>query len=437
MNIMKIHILLSLIFIITCEIKSFAQIVIEPSTYIQEAKIGLVDEFIKRFNGQELHPNISCTDSTYRRDNMLHLFNASIEKKDSILNEIQIFIDTISQDSTILNYSDTTWFAIANCKGTLYGKPVNFDLYLSVQYRFDDMYKWVIAKADGKCFNVAPRDSSENIILSPDSHETKFISLRRMTIEQPFNVSLFMTNGFEYDQTSTFVYLVKSNKLKIDYVENLEFVFTQVPGYVFHIKYFERESTNSGWLINRFYKIDDRIKSEMLHSLHINYKLEKNINKNDVTYNDSSNVSVTKNILNERLLEKSQIACDCLNYIQTTDNINTRKFYIKKFRNLFTEDAIVHINDLRSSSLLKVTIDTFCDKILKKNNECIYIIDSISIPIGKEFIELKNISSLNPTIHNSLSIKDSNKTLIIVEETEDGTEFSTYLGNLFIIKKEK
>lgn len=432
---------MSLILILIIRIDCCAQMLFEPSNQVQKAKIGLVDEFIKRFNGQELHPNVSFKDSTYLRDNLLYLFDASVEKKDSVLNEILSFMKVVQKDSTKLNYSDPNWFALAKCKGTLSGEIVTFDLYLSVQYRYDDMYKWVIAKADGNCFNTVPRDSSERIMLSPDSHETKFISLRRMTREQPFNVSLFMADGFEYDQTSAFVFLVKTGKLKIDYVENLEFVFTQVPGYIFHIKYFERESNNSGWLIDKFYRVDNNVKNDLLNSLHIKYVFDDKVMSLD---NKTSNKffcdNSIYNSLNQRMKEKVMIACDCLNYIQTSDNKKTKNFYINKFRNLFSKTANVYFSNINSSSSLdSVTIGDFCDKILKRDFKEIYKVDSISIPELEDFVELEDSISLTSALQKNsqhrLSLQDSNNALLIVEETEDGIEISTYLGDLYISKK--
>lgn len=438
---MYIRFLLSLILILIFKIGCYAQIILEPSNLVQRAKIGLVDEFIKRFNGQELHPNISFKDSTYRKDNLLYLFNASVEKKDSVLNEILSFINVVQKDSTELNYSDSNWFALAKCKGTLSGKTVTFDLYLSVQYRYDDMYKWVIAKADGNCFNIVPRDSSERIMLSPDSHETKFISLRRMTREQPFNVSLFMTDGFEYDQTSAFVFGVKTGQLKIDYVENLEFVFTQVPGYIFHIKYFERESNNSGWLIDKFYRVDNKVKNDLLNSLHIKYVFDdKVISLDDKTSNKSFCANPIYKPINQRMKEKVMLACDYLNYIQTSDGKKTKNFYKNKFRNLFSKTANVYFSNINpSSSLDSVTIGYFCDKILKGDFKEIYKVDSICIPELDEFVELKDsislTSALQKTSQHILSLQDSNNALLIVEETEDGIEISTYLGDLYISNK--
>lgn len=418
--------------------------IIEPSTYVQKAKIGLVDEFIKRFNAQEYHPNISITDSTCYRDNLLSLFNASIptEKKDSLKNEILSFINTVSQDSTNLRYSDPNWFGIANCKGTLLGKPVTFDLYLSVQYRRDDMYKWVIAKVEGKCFDVEPRDSSENIMLSPDCHETKFMSLRRMTREQPFNVSLFMANGFEYDQTSVFTYLIKTNQLKIDYVDDLEFVFTQVPGYLFHIRYFERESWNSGWLINKFYKMNDDEKANLLNSLHIIPIFNENIRMESCrTYGDSCNTKFDKELINKRVSEKSQQVRDYLIYLQTAENSNTRKYYANQLKKLFANGAKVHIFESKSPlNSAIVTIEEFCDKILRRNSKATYKVDSICIPSwnGLNEIENENLSKLEMLCSDNClsSIKNKTNASFIAEQTEDGAEIMIYLGDLFILKEE-
>lgn len=426
---MNIRLLLCFISVFIWKTEISSQI-LEPPTYIQKAKIGLVDEFIKRFNGQEYHPDVSLSKFSHRRDNLLYLFNASksIEKKDSVLNEIVSFIDVILQDSTPLKYSDQNWFGVATCKGVLFGKTVTFDLYLSVQRRGDDMYKWVIAKADGRCFDIDPKNKSEKIMLSPDSHETKFISLRRMTLEQPFNVYLFMTNEFCYDQTSAFAYLVKTGQLKIDHVDNLEFVFTQVPGYLFYIKYFERDSGNSGWLINKFYKISDSDKRKLLNSLHIENNIEVGFtSKRYVTNGDSIEVNFTQELINKRAAEKSQIACDYIKYIQTAaTNTTTRKYYINRLKKLFVKDAVVHINDVNQSLNAKtIAIDAFCDKYLSKPTKIVYKVDSISVP---------SMDELRQGIESSL-IKGE-QTTISVEQTEDGKEVSIYLGDLFISKEE-
>lgn len=276
-----LHILCTLLCVCASN-TSYSQILFEEeNAYLQRTRIGLVDEFIKRFNGYLTHPDISLEDSAYRIANLLYMIEPprNIINKDSIYNEMVKFAETIIKDSVQLNYSDSTWIALAKCNGTLDKKQVSFHIHLHVEHRKEDMYKWVIARVEGKCFNTIPRDTNNNVMLYPDDHETKFMSLGRMTKEQPFNVGRFMFKGFQYDATSTFVYLVNTNKLQIDYVEELEFIFTQVPGYIFSIKYFERESNKSGWLIDKFSAISTDEKKNYLQSLNLNYSEDKTIKK--------------------------------------------------------------------------------------------------------------------------------------------------------------
>ena len=237
-------------------ISTYGQGISELDVYMQKVRVGLVDEFLDRFNGKEVHPDIPITNDDARKKNLLMLLDLSqfSSKSDLRFKEASEMMDVVIKDSVHVNFSDTTWAAVAHCKGTLEGKAVRFDLYLTVQHRTGNMYKWVISKADGDLFNIKPRNESDKIMLHPDDHETNFMSLRRMTSEQPFNVRNFMSKKFDYDVTSVFTYLVYSKKLKIDYVDDLEFIFTQIPGYIFHVRYFEREKNNAGWLISNFYK---------------------------------------------------------------------------------------------------------------------------------------------------------------------------------------
>lgn len=107
---------------------------------IQKARVGLVDEFIKRFNGDSSHPNISPQDTSYRKSNILYLIEPShnIGNKDSLYNEAIKFVEVIINSAVRLNYSDRTWIAHATCKGLLDGKKVTFDVYLNVECRMED-----------------------------------------------------------------------------------------------------------------------------------------------------------------------------------------------------------------------------------------------------------------------------------------------------------
>lgn len=252
---MKNKILFTLIALFCFHNLSYSQIVemklLDKQLY--NARIKLVDEFFDRFNLKELHPEQNLADSNYKQNNLLALFDYDyvLQTKDSLgYSTIILFIDKIIEDNIKINYTDTNWTAVANCHGKFKGKNVEFKLYLNVENRREDMYKWVITKAEGDIFTLKPSLTSEKIMLGPDDHETNFMSLKRITTEKDDVILNYKNKSFETDETSVFFALVHYGLLDIDFVSDLQFVFRQVPGYEFSIKDISRETTNSGWLIN-------------------------------------------------------------------------------------------------------------------------------------------------------------------------------------------
>lgn len=237
---------------------------------LYDSRIKLVDEFFDRFNGKEGHPNISKNDKDYRKKNLMFVFNGKMfkSKDDAKFKELENFIDTVIEKNISINYSDTTWFAKAICCGKLKGKEVDFTLYLNVEHRKEDMYKWVIAKAEGEIFKLKPSLKSDKIMLMPDDHETNFMSLHRVTTEKDDLITRYMQKSYPLDETSVFLSDVYNGLLDIDNVKDLQFVFYQVPGYVFRIKFFERDTNNTGWLITGFDEVSEDDKEVFLDYLY-------------------------------------------------------------------------------------------------------------------------------------------------------------------------
>lgn len=237
----------------------------------ERARISLIDEFMKRFNGIEDRPDITPNTKDYDEKRYLVLFNGKMFKSfnDSTFIAAKEFVNKVRQDSVTLHFSDTTWFAKATCHGTLRNKEVSFVLYLTVEARAADMFKWVINRAEGKIFELTPSVASNKVMIGPDSHEIKFMNLQHITSGKDDYISYYISKNHIIDPTTTFLTLVYNGLLNIDYVEDLEFFFYQVPNYVFSIKEFNRnDSKNDGWLINSFRKIPEQEKKEYLISLY-------------------------------------------------------------------------------------------------------------------------------------------------------------------------
>lgn len=244
---------------------SFVVAIVQAQVWIKaldkdlyNSRVKLIDEFIDRFNGDEISPNLSPNDSMLLEKNICNLFDMEMvmEQPDSVRSAIIEFAQEAVASGVKLNYSDSTWYAKALCMGKLKSKPVEFTLFLRVEPRCRDMYKWVISGADGDIFKLTPSGGDEKVMIGPDSHETNFMKLYDLTNVKDDYITLYAQNSYQVDPTTVFYTLVYNNLLNIEGVVDLEFTFEQIPNYVFSIKNFERDSSNAGWLISRLEKND-------------------------------------------------------------------------------------------------------------------------------------------------------------------------------------
>ena len=432
----------------------YAQSLNHLNSHLQKVRIGLLDEFLERFNGEAVHPEIPITSVDSRKKNLMALldFTQFTSKEDSLFKEASKMMDTAIRDSININFSDTTWLAIAHCKGTLERKSVKFDLFLTVQHRKADMYKWVINKADGELFSVTPKNKNERIMIDPDSHETNFISLRRATYEQPHNIKTFITNYFDYDATSVFAYLVYSGMLKIDYVEDLEFVFTQIPEYIFHVKYFERETQNSGWLIYSFYKSTSEEKDTFLNNLY--HQALKNTvicdsvdTKEDEVLVDTANVESGvdhRTIFIKRRSQHLSQLLDNIRFMQSKDSLHTSSMYQERTEALFADSTKVYLQYKKKSKNSIVDVPKFCQMLIqgelkfeRVDSVCIPLWDEKinSLPVTVDNVELSSyVLPLQVAMGEVLSERPKSDRILYANKvnTELGIEWIPILGDLFV-----
>ena len=212
-------------------------------------RIKLVESFMERFNNDT---------------NMLPLFDQMMfgtNSKDKV--EAEEFSKAALKSGVKIQFADTNWFAIAPCTGKFKGKSIDFMLILNVEKYDKDQYKWVVAKAQGEIFKLTPPDN--NTMITPLAHENNFMELGRIVSQSILNIS---QKNYHLDETTVFFALYNSGLLTIEYVSNLQFMFLQVPGYVFIVTEFDRETKNSGWLINSIAKKNDVEKKKLLNDLY-------------------------------------------------------------------------------------------------------------------------------------------------------------------------
>jgi hypothetical protein len=246
----------------------FAQIFDNLNMPMYNARVKLVDELFARFNGVEKRENVGEQYSD-RESNILMLFNLSQfkSKNDSSFVKAQSFAHIVAENGLFLNYSDTCWYAKAKCHGQLAKQSVEFFIYLFVEQRGDNMYKWVISDVEGGIFDNSRSRKHKELYIMPNAHEQSFSLLSRITIETNRYIDDYVINSYDSNALSSFLTLVRSGQLIIDYVTDVEFFFFQIPNYVFTVKHFERESMNVGWLISSLNELNEKDKAEQLRVL--------------------------------------------------------------------------------------------------------------------------------------------------------------------------
>lgn len=247
-----------------------AQVLDMLDSDIYQGRVKLVSEFMKRFNGEEKNPYIDSTADNVDKINICKLFDSETILANRVKNEARAFqfADSVLENGAKINYEDPDWYAKVSCVGTFIEKEITFDLFLTVEPRGNNMYKWVISDAEGEIFNLKPSRMSEKIMLLPNEHESNFMRLNSLTSEKDDYITLYSSKENHTNRLTVFNTLVYYGYLNIEYVSDIEYTFLQVPGYSFTIKEFEREFTNSGWLISSWQEMNDHDKNQLLQRLY-------------------------------------------------------------------------------------------------------------------------------------------------------------------------
>ncbi|MBO6117192.1 MAG: hypothetical protein J6P44_01470 [Bacteroidales bacterium] len=243
------------------------------NTEVYRSKIKLVDEFMDRFNFKDTLPNLSYNSAEDSLKHIISLFDMQTlfaDKSKKEFDKALAFAEAVVQNNVKLNYEDSLWYAKLKCKGKLGGRAITFFLYLTVENRKEDMYKWVIASTEADEFTFAQSDPLSRAMIMPDDHETKFVSLKQIFKHDKSFITRYASRKFKADPLTVFFTLVNSGQFTFDYVEETEFYFLQVPEYIFSISYYDREEKNSGWLIGEVKEISREERTELLNKLLLN-----------------------------------------------------------------------------------------------------------------------------------------------------------------------
>jgi len=247
----------------------------ETVLYTMNKQVG---QFVSRFNMEEeqFGKTLSSTDKRFHNNKMRRkllpgMFDKYNPRTSGKLK--QFFIDDVtSKDSAVfLNFFDKDWFAEVSATFTAGGADVNIILYLKIE-KENLGSKWVISNVWYSYFPrlFPPVDSAEHAryFLHPQSHELDFMNLHK-ALEQPDHIQYYASDDYRPDFLTLFFYQMKTGDLKFKQIDNVKFHFFQVHNWYFEISYFNRNDTNSGWLISNLKYVSEKDKKELIKTYEI------------------------------------------------------------------------------------------------------------------------------------------------------------------------
>lgn len=231
--------------------------------YVHEVKI--IDEFIERFNDdkdsylRDEHKRAKQSFTMSRLKLIQSLFNnpAAWTGKE----EVKKFIAQVADSGApqFLSITDSEWYAEVRCAFSANGRAVTIPLIMQMVSVADSGYTWMISGIGAspaftnqpvKAAAVKEEERSSGKSISPTDYATNFLALHRVLLPSMNPANYFTDAVLATDRGAEFVQLIKSGKLKLQNTSEPKFHFFQIPNYVFTVEFFNRASTNSGWLIN-------------------------------------------------------------------------------------------------------------------------------------------------------------------------------------------
>lgn len=232
-------------------------------------QVKQIDEFIERFNfdttGQNLlkefldQNNLTNRDTFNRAFFLKTLFNHEGALNLTTAKEFISIVDN-SPHPLYLNFYDNNWFAHLECDFFLLGKPHKIQVIMINQVKEKQISKWVIYSVKSDLFSI-PEIEDSTKIFNPMSHAINFMTMDKALVDRNNSTNYYGKN-FIPDPLSQFYFLTRNKILTFHKINQISYLFFQIPNYFFKVEYFRRQSNNSGWLISHIEKMGIKEKLE-------------------------------------------------------------------------------------------------------------------------------------------------------------------------------
>jgi hypothetical protein len=214
-------------------------------------------QFIDRLNYQEkIKPLNDSLPS--KKLNIISLLNSVDTALINDLNTIE-FVNSLSLNTSKISYTDTNWFSVANC--FFYYKKIQYsvDIILELKGSNASGYKWIIANIIcPNFFNSLKLEENANFI-NPMNHDVGFTELTKGMIDKTYLFE-YLDQNEQPSNKIMFLTLVKTGELLFKQINEIKFNLLQFDNWIIEVKNFNRNISNSGWLISTILKVNSNEK---------------------------------------------------------------------------------------------------------------------------------------------------------------------------------
>ena len=250
--------------VVLIPLKCLSQGIVEsvnPNEKIFLARTKQFNEFLDRFNyrttftGEPVDQEFS---SKMPRGKMVNaLFDLKDKRIDPGTKEFsQKYVDlksrfageVVTKNLQIARYSGNI-IAEARSSVVFKGAHGKISVFLAQEVVGENRIKWVILDVKGELFNFLKTDTTFIRFIPPSSNETDFMNLKR-ALDDISYLQYYAGKDYEPDNLTLFFYLVNTGALKFEYVDEVIYHITDLPGWCIKVRKFNRNELNSGWLIS-------------------------------------------------------------------------------------------------------------------------------------------------------------------------------------------
>ena len=262
----KTHVLKAWMFIcfFVCQHRLFSQVYsnndgASDKHFIYEVKE--IDEFFERFNDA---PN-SFLRGVYKarhikfnidRQRLIRsLFNDENKTLDSMMMNKFVSEVTKKKKPVYLDFYGGNWYAELTCKFRYHGSSIVIPIIMKIEMTRNKGSKWMIVAVGSSTLKskidvTVMAQSKTPKIISPTSHGTNFVSLKRAFEDKENLSSYFEAYYLKRSHMLEFYNAILNRDIEFLDVTKIKYHFLLADKWIFTVEDFPREELNSGWLIN-------------------------------------------------------------------------------------------------------------------------------------------------------------------------------------------